>query len=174
MNPLTVAEFRSATALLKAARQAKRDGHQLVDAFSPFPVQGMAELLGSTSTRLRVVMFVAGMGVAAAAYGIEGWSAVFNYPINSGGRPLNSWPAFMLFPFAIGIFGAAFAGMVGLLVQTSLPSLYHPLFFIDGFERATQTSFMLALRSPQEPGVKTELAILLRKSGAVNVWELEQ
>jgi hypothetical protein len=133
----------------------------------------MAELLGSTSTRLRVVMFWSGMAVAAAAYGIEGWSAAFDYPINSGGRALNSWPAFMLFPFAIGIFGAALGGMIGLLVQTGLPRLHHPLFFVEGFERATQDRFMLALETPESATGKSDLTNRLRRAGAAKLWELQ-
>ena len=171
---MTIAEFTTPAALLRAAREARADDQHLVDAFSPFPVEGMAELLRSTSTRLRVLMFVAGMSVAAVAYGIEAWSAVFDYPINSGGRPLNSWPAFMLFPFAIGIFGAALAGMAGLLMQSGLPSLYHPLFFIEGFERATQTSFILAVRTPDNGPGRQALHGLLKQEGAINLWELEE
>ena len=123
MSALLLAEFREPESLLGAARRAKAARYRLVDVFSPFPVGGTAELLGSTSTRLRAVMFIGGFAVAACAYLTEVWSAVFNYPIHSGGRPLHSWPAFVLFPFAIGIFGAALAALIGyrsyLLPQSS-------------------------------------------------------
>ncbi len=173
MTAMLVAEFRDPETMLRTARRAKALGHQLIDAFTPFPIEGMPELLDATSTRLRVVMFFGGMAFAATAYGIEVWSAIFNYPINSGGRPLNSWPVFMFFPFAIGIFGAAFFGMIGLLVQCGLPSLYHPLFDIEGFERATQDRFMLTVKAPDGENDKLEAARWLRQAGAGTVWELE-
>ena len=90
-----------------------------IDAFTPFAVEGLSEAIGVTRTsHVRVAMFIGGVGTAALAYGIEWYSAVINYPINSGGRPLNSWPAFMLFPFALGILAAAIAGLIALFGAT--------------------------------------------------------
>ena len=173
MTALLVADFRDAAALTKAAQWAKAAGYPLADTYSPFPVDGMADLLGETSTRLRVWMFAGGFAVAALAYATEFWSAVYNYPIDSGGRPLHSWPAFMLFPFAVGIFGAALTGFIGLLVKCGLPRLHHPLFDINGFERATQDRFMLALNAPAADPDKRTAVAWLKQAGAANVWELE-
>jgi hypothetical protein len=173
MSALLVAEFENAGTLLKTARQAKSAGYPLADAFSPFPLDGMPEILGETSTRLRVWMFVGGLAVAALAYGTEYWSAVYDFPIDSGGRPLHSWPAFVLFPFAIGIFGAALTGFIGLLATCGLPRLHHPLFDINGFERATQDRFMLALHAPAIDSDKRTTVAWLKQAGAANVWELE-
>ena len=75
-------------------------------------------------------------------------SAVINYPYNSGGRPLDAWPAFMLVPFATGILVAAIAGFAAFLIETGLPRLHHPLFAVEGFERASQDRFVLALEPP--------------------------
>jgi len=173
MSALLVADFENAGTLLKTARQAKSAGYPLADAFSPFPLDGMPEILGETSTRLRVWMFVGGLAVAALAYGTEYWSAVYDFPIDSGGRPLHSWPAFVLFPFAIGIFGAALTGFIGLLATCGLPRLHHPLFDINGFERATQDRFMLALHAPAIDSDKRTTVAWLKQAGAANVWELE-
>ena len=170
---MLVAEFPGASALVAAVRQAKDAGRRVADTFSPVPIEGMPELLDCTSTRLRLCMFVGGMAFAVAAYAIEGWSAVYDYPINSGGRPLHSWPAFMLFPFAVGIFGAALVGLIGLLIQTGLPRLHHPLFDIGGFERVSQDRFMLALPAPADSDARAEAVRWLKQAGAVNVWELE-
>ena len=97
MSALLVADFDDAGTLVQAARWAKSAGYPLADAFSPFPLDGMPEILGETSTRLRVWMFVGGLAVAALAYGTEYWSAVYDFPIDSGGRPRHSWPAFVRF-----------------------------------------------------------------------------
>lgn len=173
MNSLYLAEFLDSATLLRAARQAKELRYRLSDAFSPFPIEGMAELVGSTSTRLRVIMFLGGMATAAACYGTEYWTAVFDFPINSGGRSLNSWPAFMLFPFAFGIFGAALIGLIALFVEAGLPRLHHPLFSIEGFERVTQDRFVLALKPPAG-GEDSQAAIdWLKQAGAIHVWEIE-
>jgi hypothetical protein len=168
-----VAEFVEAEALVRTAQHAGATRYRLIDAFTPFPIEGFDHLVGATSTRLRVIMFIGGMSVAALAYGIEAYSAVLGYPFNSGGRPLNSWPAFMLFPFAIGIFGAALTGLIAMLIKMGLPRLHHPLFEIDGFERATQDRFLLALEGPPDVERRVEAAAWLRQEGAVNVWDLE-
>lgn len=170
---ILLAEFAEPETMLAAARKVDHADCRLRDAFTPFPVEGMAELLGATSTKLRVLMFLGGMLFAAGAYATEGVSAVFLYPINSGGRPLNSWPAFMLFPFAVGIFGAALTGLIGLLVQTGLPALRHPLFSAEGFERSTQDRFFLALEPRAGAWEDGRARGWLCEVGAVAVTEIE-
>ena len=110
----------------------------------------MHELLDRRKSHIRVAMFIGGVAMAAAAYGLEYYSSVINYPYNSGGRPLDAWPAFMLVPFAIGILVAAIAGFATLLVECGLPRLHHALFAVEGFERASQDRFILALERPAD------------------------
>jgi hypothetical protein len=173
MSSVLLAQFNDAETLMQAARQAKAARYPVLDAFSPFPLEGMAQVLGSSSTSLRVVMFWGGVAIAGLAYGIEIWSALYNYPINSGGRPLNSWPTFVLVPFAVGIFGAALAGFIAFLWQTGLPRLHHPLFFIEGFERATQDRFMLAFETPADEAERARIFDWLKRASASHVWELD-
>ena len=93
-------------------------GYRPLDAFSPFPVEGLAELLGASVDALRVAMFDRRtLAWPRCLFGTEWFSAVIDYPINSGGRPLNSWPAFMMLPFAVGILAAAICGLIALLVR---------------------------------------------------------
>ena len=174
MSGVLLAEFSGADALLTAARQARAAGYRLLDAFSPFPVDGLAQELGERSTMLRIYMFVGGVCVAALAYGIEWWSAVVDYPINSGGRPLNSWPAFMLFPFAIGILAAAVTGLIAFLVASGLPRLHFWVFAVEGFERASQDGFLLAIEAPAIEGERRLARDGLRRSGAIAIWEIER
>ena len=168
-----IAEFAQPEDMLRAARQAKSAGDRLLDAFTPSTVDGMAELLGVSSTRLRAAMFAGGIIVALLAFATEYYSAVFDYPIDSGGRPLNSWPAFMLFPFAVGILAAAVSGFIALMADTGLPRLHHPLFAIEGFERASQDRFLLAIAPPQGKRAATSAQTRLRKSGALSIREIE-
>lgn len=172
MSSVLIAEFTQAEALLAAARDGKRAGDVLLDAFTPFPIEGLAELLGTTSTRLRVIMAVGGLSMAAIAFGIEYYSAVIDYPFNSGGRPLNSWPAFMMVPFAVGILAAAICGFIALLIETGLPRLHHPLFEIPGFGQATQDRFLLALVAPDSKRNRDGTRSRLEKAGAVTIVEV--
>ncbi len=173
MSTKFLAEFVTPEEMLAAARKAKTTRCTVIDAFSPFPVEGIAETLCVAATRLRVYMFLGGAAFAVAAYGTEVWSALVDYPINSGGRPLNSWPTFVLFPFAIGIFGAALIGFIALLAEGGLPALHHPLFEAPGFEHASQDRFLLALEPPSDAAGRSQVKSWLRQAGAVNVVEFE-
>ena len=111
--------------------------------------------------------------MAALAYGLEYYSAVINYPYNSGGRPLDAWPAFMLVPFAVGILAAAIAGFIAFLWRAGCRGCIIPLFAVDGFERASQDRFFLAVER-REPTIKFGAAIdFLRDAGATTIRELE-
>jgi hypothetical protein len=170
---LLLAEFPHARLLTAAARAACRRNVVLVDAFTPFPVDGLAELMPPRPSRIRLVMLLGGLAVAALAYGTEFYSAVIDYPYNSGGRPLNSWPAFMLVPFATGILGATIAGLAAFLFETGLPRLHFPLFATERFERVTQDRFMLAVARPEADDETRRAVDWLHEAGAVAVREIE-
>lgn len=172
MSRILLAEFPGAEALREAARRTREVGYRTIDAFTPFAVEGLAEAIGAKPTYVRVAMFVGGIGAAALAYGTEYWTAVIDYPINSGGRPLNAWPAFMLFPFAIGIFVAAVSGLIALFAESGLPRLHHTMFGVDGFERVSQGAFLLALEPPSEAGELQNARDRLREAGATAIWEV--
>ena len=171
MSGTLLAEFADATALLKAARGLSGRNQRVLDAFTPFPVEDLAELLGAASARIRIVMFIGGIAVAGLFYAMEWYTAVINYPVNSGGRPLNSWIPFMLPPFATGIFAAAVAGLIFLFVTTGLPRLHHPLFALEGFERVTQDRFVLLLARPDLPEENEATRSWLKDNGALQLWE---
>src|SRR3954471_5318137 len=98
MSKPLVAEFSDPDGLLKAAMQLHQNGHTLLDACTPFRVPELDELLPRSPQRVRLPMLVAGLAVAAFAYALQWYSAVIDYPINTGGRPPNSWPVFLLVP----------------------------------------------------------------------------
>jgi hypothetical protein len=174
MSGFLLAEFSGADKLLKAARQARAAGVRAIDAFTPFAIDGLAQEIDLPRSHVRVAMFIGGVAVAALAYGTEWYSAVIDYPINSGGRPLNAWPAFMLVPFAVGILGAAVSGLITLLVQAGMPSLHHPLFEIPDFGRASQDAFLLALDRPRSERDLRRARAWLRKAGARAIWEVKR
>jgi hypothetical protein len=167
-----LAEFAHTRALREAAEAARRRGYTLIDAFTPFPVDGMADMLESRPSKVRLFMFAGGALIAAMALGGEYYTAVFNYPYNAGGRPLNSWPAFMLVPFATGILGASIAGFIRFLFETGLPRLHFPLFAVEGTERASQDRFFLAIAAPEAEDEKRNAIDALQSAGALGVREV--
>jgi hypothetical protein len=172
MSAVLLAEFAEGRKMSAAARGAALRQLRVLDAFTPFPVEALEPLLPRRPSRIRVVMLLGGLAVAALAYDTEFYSAVIDYPYNSGGRPLNSWPAFMLVPFALGILGATICGLAAFLVECGLPRLHHPLFAIEGFERASQDRFVLALARPEEGDEAQRTIDWLRHAGALAVREV--
>jgi ActD protein len=173
MSGQLIAEFTNPEVLHAALRRVKEAGHQALDAFTPYPVEGLDEELGIAPSRIRYVMLAGGLIVAACAFGLQWYSAVIDYPLNSGGRPLNSWQVFLLVPFEVGVFTAALSGFIAFLWSCGLPRLHHPLFEIPGFERATQDHyFLLAVAKAGE--VAGDLRHILEAAGAVVVTEVRQ
>lgn len=148
--PLVIAEFRDADDLCAAARNVRVRGFEPIDALTPCHVDGLDDILRLDESLIRWPMLIAALGVAALAYALEFWTAVYAYPIDSGGRPLNSWPIFLLVPFEVGVLAAAVAGFAALLVLCGLPRLHHPLFDCDAIERATDDRYFLLVSAPSE------------------------
>jgi ActD protein len=174
MTGLLIAEFSDQTHFVQAAQRAHRVHYRLVDACTPFPVEEVQELLEHRPSHVRLAMFVGGVAMAASTYGLEYFSAVINYPYNSGGRPLDAWPAFMLVPFATGILLAAICGFACFLYEAGLPSLSHPLFAVEGFDRVSQDLFVLVSERLTTEDDQARAVELFKKCGATWVREVEQ
>jgi hypothetical protein len=173
MPSLLLAEFADSRHFLETARRTAGAGYRLIDSYTPFPVEGLRDLIAQPRSHLRVAMFVGGVAMAGCAYALEYFSAVVNYPYNSGGRPLDAWPAFMLVPFATGILVAAIAGFIAFLAESGLPRLHHSLFAVDGFERATQDRFFLAVARPSDEEAVRRALVFFRAGGATAMREVE-
>lgn len=168
-----VAQFETPEALVSAAKKLKAEGHPASDAFTPFPINEASELLNLPPTSLKWFMGIAGFGMAAFAYGLEWYSAVIAYPYDSGSRPLNSWPVFLLVPFEVGVLAAGVAGFVTFLYQCGLPRLHHPVFDIPGIERANEDRFFLAVNAADDDAVNDKLRNLLASEHPVSIEEAE-
>ena len=166
------AEFGGSEALVAAARQLRQDGHLLLDAFTPFPVAKLDDILEVKPSKIRLIMLVAGTAMAAFAYGLQWYSSVVNYPLDVGGRPLNSWPVFMLVPFEVGILAAVISGLIAFMVNCRLPALHHAVFDVVGFERASQDRFFLLTATSDADGQGNILRHALEQAGAFNVSEM--
>lgn len=140
-----LAEFKTADALLAAGRAARAHGYAQFEAYAPFAVEGLDELVGLKRNHVPLLTLLGGIVGGAGTYFLQWYSAVVDYPINVGGRPLHSWPSFLPATFEITILGAALAAVFGMLVLNGLPQLYHPLFAVEEFELATRNRFFLCL-----------------------------
>jgi hypothetical protein len=138
-------EFATADALLAAVRRARDNGCRELEAYSPFPIEGLAEELGFRSHAVPAFTFGGALVGGLGAYFLQWYSAVVDYPINVGGRPLNSWPSFLPATFELAVLGAAIAAVIGMLVANGLPRLVHPLFGAPEFDLATRNRFFLCL-----------------------------
>ncbi|SEJ14416.1 DUF3341 domain-containing protein [Paraburkholderia diazotrophica] len=140
-----LAEFGTSDALLGAARLAREDGYRYVEAYAPYAVEGIAEAVGFRGSSMPLITLLGGIVGGVGGYFLQWYSAVIDYPINVGGRPLNSWPSFIVPTFELTILGASIAAVLGMLAANGLPRLNHPVFNARHFEQATRNRFFLCL-----------------------------
>jgi hypothetical protein len=167
-----LAEFATAEALLQAVRSVRQAGLQRLEAYSPFSIDGLDEALGGTREYVPLITLGGGILGAVAGYFLQWYSATVNYPINVGGRPLDSWPAFLPVTFEIAVLGAAFAALTGMLLLNGLPRLMHPLFELEQFRRASSDRFFLCVRSEDLQFDPERTRDLLASTGALAVLEV--
>jgi hypothetical protein len=141
-----VAQFDRPEALLTAAERTRAEGFRDIEAFSPFPVDGLAEAVGFRERRLAPVTLAGGVLGAAVGYGLQVYTNL-DFPLNIGGRPLMSPPAFALITFELMVLFAVLTCIGAMLLLNRLPRLHHPLFEVDDFHFTTSDRFFLAILS---------------------------
>lgn len=140
-------EYLTTEAVIAAAEAAHAAGYRRMEAYSPFPVEGLAEAVGYHRNRVPRLVFIGGLLGGLAGFFMQWYSAVVDYPLIIAGRPYNSWPSFIVITFELTILGAATTAVLGMLAMNGLPRPYHPVFNIPGFELASRSRFFLCIQA---------------------------
>jgi Alternative complex III, ActD subunit len=146
-----MAEFDDSEGLLEAARHAYEAGYRRLDAYSPFPVEGLADAIGFHATKVPLIVLIGGLIGCFGGFYLQVYPNVFGYPLDIGGKPYYSWPAFIPITFEMTILCAALAAVFGMLALNGFPRPYHPVFNVPRFQLASRNRFFLCVmaRDPQ-------------------------
>jgi hypothetical protein len=169
-----LAEYLSPDEVLAAAKAARSAGYSRMDAYSPFPVHGLAEALGQEDVRVGWIVFICGCIGAIAGFGLQYWASVLYYPLNVGGKPFNSWPAFVPVTFECTVLLAAFGAFIGMFALNGLPRPHHPIFNASRFERASLDRFFLCIESADPLFDSQKTREFLASTGAISVEQVEE
>jgi hypothetical protein len=169
----TLARFDTPEELLSAADELRQRGDRL-EAYSPFPVEGLSRAIGKRPTRLPWAMLAGAILGGTSMYALQVWINLSAYPMDVGGRPLHSWPAFLPATFDAVVLTASFFGFFGLLYACGLPRLRHPLHTVPAFRRASVDGFFLCVRSDGSAFDPESARVSLERLGAKEVWHVPQ
>jgi hypothetical protein len=142
-----MAEFDSPGDLVTAAHRARQAGYVKMDGYSPYPIEELSEAIGFRHTRLPLIVLTGGILGCLGGYLLQYWVSVIEYPMNIGGRPLNSWPSFIPVTFETTVLLAALAAVFGMLGLNGLPMPYHPVFNVPRFALASRDRFFLCIEA---------------------------
>ena len=142
-----MAEFETPTALVAAARAAREKGYRKLDAYSPFPIEELTDALHLHHNKLPLIVLLGGIAGGLAGYLLQYYVTVVYFPINIAGRPLHSWPSYIIITFETTILFAAISAVLGMLALCGLPMPYHPTFNVPRFALASRNRFFLCIES---------------------------
>jgi hypothetical protein len=168
-----MAEFANPSDLVAAARAVYAAGYRRVNGYSPFPIEELWEAIGFHRTGLPLIVLIGGILGGTGGFLMQYYLAVINYPINVGGKPLNSWPAFIPITFECTILLAALSAVFGMLALNKLPQPYHPVFNAPNFALATRDSFFLVIEASDRKYRHDEVVTLLRSLNPKDVTDVE-
>jgi hypothetical protein len=166
-------EFSTPEDLLAATKKAREAGYKHVEAYTPFPVEGLSEAVGFKWTAVPLLTLMGGVGGGLTGFGLQYWVAAITYPINIGGRPLNSWPAFIPVTFELTVLGASIFAVFGMLALNKLPQPYHPVFNVERFGQASTDKFFLCIEARDPKFDLAETSKFLQSLHAQHVNEVK-
>ena len=166
-------EFETPEQLLAAAKRARQAGYKHVEAYTPFPIEGLAQAIGFRWTAVPLITLIGGIGGGLTGFGLQYWCAAISYPQNIAGRPLNSWPAFIPVTFELTILGASIFAVIGMLALNKLPQPYHPVFSVERFAHASTDRFFLVIEASDPKFSLAESSRFLQEMAARHVTEVK-
>jgi len=169
-----MAEFSDPEVLVAKTRQAYEAGYRRMDAYAPFPVHGLSEALGLKRSWVPYIVLLGAIAGGVGGYLLQYYTSVIDYPINVGGRPYHSWPAFMVITFETAVLGAALAGVLGMLALNKLPMPYHPVFNMPRFILASKDRFFLCIMVTDPKFDLAQTREFLESLEPEGVYEVEQ
>jgi hypothetical protein len=167
-----MAEFENPTELVLAAHRAHEAGYRRMDGYTPFPVEGLSEAIGFKKDRVALVVLIGGILGGLSGYLMQYWISVVSYPLNVGGKPLHSWPAFIVVTFEMTVLFAGLAGVFGMLALNGLPMPYHPVFNVPRFALATRDRFFLCIEARDPKFDRVETRRFLESLGGHEIAEV--
>jgi hypothetical protein len=170
-----MARFEQPEQLIEAAKRAYSAGYRKMDAYSPMPVEGLAEAIGFTRHWVSAVVLGGGLAGCIGGFGLLWWIAVIAYPHNIGGRPFVSWPMFIPITFECTILLASLSAVVGMLAMNGLPMPYHPVFNLQSFaERGSVDRFFLCIEATDPKFDRARTRAFLEQLKPEEVAEVER
>lgn len=167
-----MAEFETPEALIEASRKTYAEGYRQIDAYSPMPLDGLADAIGFQTRWVPRSVFIAGLLGAAGGFGLMYWITVKAYPLNVGGRPLNSWPAYIPITFECMVLLACLTAVFGMLAMNGLPQPYHPVFNVESFARASRDRFFLCIEATDPKFDSQNTREFLKQTHALEVSDV--
>jgi hypothetical protein len=168
-----MAEFANPSDLVAAARAAYQTGYRRINGYSPFPIEELWEAIGFHRTGLPFIVLIGGILGGLGGFMMQYYLSVFYYPINVGGKPLDSWPAFIPITFECTILLAALSAVFGMLALNKLPQPYHPVFNAPNFALATRDRFFLVIEASDRKYRHDEVVELLKSLNPVDITDVE-
>jgi hypothetical protein len=167
-----MAEFDNAQTIVDAARRVVAQGYTKVEAYTPVPIEELNLILHRKRTYLPTIALVGGLTGMATGFGLQYWASAIEYPLNVGGRPLASWPAFVIPSYELTILFAALATTIGMIALNGLPQPYHPVFNAPRFTLASSDKLFLVIESVDPRYDRDATARFLQDIGAKGVYEV--
>jgi hypothetical protein len=174
VNPVygVMAEFEDAQAVVDAARRASAEGFTSMEAYTPVPVEELNTILHLKRTRLPAATLAGGLTGMATGFSLQYWASAIEYPLNIGGRPFASWPAFVVPSYELTILFAALTATLFMIIANGLPQPYHPVFNVPRFSMASSDKFFLVIESTDPKFDATQTAAFMGTLGAKGVYEV--
>src|SRR6185503_9445428 len=168
-----MAQFDNPSDLVAAARRTYEAGYRRINGYSPYPIEELSEAIGFTKTSLPLIVLIGGIVGGLAGFFMQYWMEVVDYPLNVGGKPYNSWPAFIPITFETTVLFAAFSAVLGMLILNKLPQPYHPVFNAPNFALATRDLFFLVIEANDPQFNHADVIEFMKTLNAQDVLDVE-